>query len=63
MDGSLHDWFEGRRGKTSLMVMIDDATNWTYPVTFLSGSDIDLALVDKKDAPVNNGVYTVQITQ
>ena len=45
------------------MVMIDDATNWTYPVTFLSGSDIDLALVDKKDAPVNNGVYTVQITQ
>ena len=30
MDGSLHDWFEGRRGKASLMVMIDDATNWTY---------------------------------
>ena len=30
MDGSLHDWFEGRRGKASLMVMIDDATNQTY---------------------------------
>jgi hypothetical protein len=30
MDGSLHDWFEGRRGKASLMVMIDDATNRTY---------------------------------
>ena len=30
MDGSLHDWFEGRGGKASLMVMIDDATNWTY---------------------------------
>ena len=29
MDGSLHDWFEGRRGKASLMVLIDDATNWT----------------------------------
>jgi len=30
MDGSLHDWFEGRRGKASLMVIIDDATNRTY---------------------------------
>lgn len=30
MDGSLHDWFEGRRSKASLMVMIDDATNRTY---------------------------------
>jgi transposase len=29
MDGSLHDWFEGRRAKASLMVMIDDATNRT----------------------------------
>jgi hypothetical protein len=28
VDGSLHDWFEGRRGKASLIVMIDDATNW-----------------------------------
>lgn len=27
MDGSHHDWFEGRRGKAVLMVMIDDATN------------------------------------
>lgn len=26
MDGSHHDWFEGRRGKAVLMVMIDDAT-------------------------------------
>src|SRR5271156_5183727 len=30
MDGSHHDWFEGRRGKCVLMVMIDDATNRTY---------------------------------
>lgn len=30
VDGSLHDWFEGRRGKASLIVMIDDATNWMY---------------------------------
>ena len=30
MDGSHHDWFEGRRGQAVLMVMIDDATNRTY---------------------------------
>lgn len=30
MDGSHHDWFEGRRAWACLMVMIDDATNYTY---------------------------------
>ena len=30
MDGSHHDWFEGRGGVCVLMVMIDDATNLTY---------------------------------
>src|SRR5438105_4414803 len=30
LDGSHHDWFEGRRGKAVLMVAIDDATNRTY---------------------------------
>jgi hypothetical protein len=30
MDGSHHDWFEGRGPKCVLMVMIDDATNQTY---------------------------------
>jgi transposase len=30
MDGSHHDWFEGRRDWAVLMVMIDDATNRTY---------------------------------
>lgn len=30
MDGSQHDWFEGRRAPAVLMVMIDDATNRTY---------------------------------
>ena len=29
MDGSHHDWFEGRRAKAVLMVMVDDATNRT----------------------------------
>ncbi|MCX7420474.1 MAG: helix-turn-helix domain-containing protein [Planctomycetia bacterium] len=36
MDGSDHDWFEGRRGKASMMVMIDDATNWTHAKFFES---------------------------
>lgn len=30
MDGSHHDWFEGRADRAVLMVMIDDATNRTY---------------------------------
>ncbi len=30
LDGSLHDWFEGRRGKCVLMAYIDDATNRIY---------------------------------
>lgn len=30
VDGSDHDWFEGRRPKAVMMVMIDDATNRTH---------------------------------
>src|SRR6185369_16327204 len=30
MDGSHHDWFEGRRREAVLMVMIDDATGRIY---------------------------------
>lgn len=30
MDGSHHDWFEGRRARAVLMVMVDDATSCTY---------------------------------
>ena len=30
MDGSHHDWFEGRSGKAVLMVMVDDATSRTF---------------------------------
>ncbi len=36
MDGSEHDWFEGRRGRACLMVLIDDATNWTHARFFES---------------------------
>lgn len=40
MDGSEHDWFEGRRAKASLMVMIDDATNWTHAKFFESETTV-----------------------
>jgi transposase len=36
MDGSEHDWFEGRGDRASLMVLIDDATNWTHARFFPS---------------------------
>jgi transposase len=36
LDGSHHDWFEGRREQAVLMVMIDDATNRTYARFFES---------------------------
>jgi len=43
MDGSHHDWFEGRRDWAVLMVMIDDATNETY-ARFCEGETTEAAL-------------------
>ncbi len=34
LDGSHHDWFEGRADRAVLMVMIDDATSKTYAQLF-----------------------------
>jgi transposase len=34
MDGSNHDWFEGRHSRAVMMVMIDDATNMTWARLF-----------------------------
>ncbi len=34
LDGSHHDWFEGRRGPCVLMVMVDDATNRVWAQFF-----------------------------
>src|ERR1019366_2875901 len=34
LDGSHHDWFEGRRAKAVLMVMVDDATNEVWAQFF-----------------------------
>ena len=38
IDGSRHAWLEGRGPQLTLMVMIDDATNWTYARFFESES-------------------------
>ena len=43
MDGSEHDWFEGRGPRCSLMVIIDDATNWTY-ARFYPGETLPAAM-------------------
>lgn len=43
MDGSHHDWFEGRRAPAVLMVMIDDATNRTY-ARFYEAEDTPAAM-------------------
>ena len=56
MDGSMHDWFEGRRGKASLMVMIDDATNRTYVQFFeeettAAAMTVFLAYVERHGLP------------
>jgi hypothetical protein len=42
MDGSHHDWFEGRARQCVLMVLIDDATNRTY-ARFYSGETTEAA--------------------
>ena len=34
LDGSDHDWFEGRRGRAVLMVMVDDATSQVWAQFF-----------------------------
>ena len=43
MDGSEHDWFEGRRERATLMVMIDDATNRVY-ARFFEGETTEAAM-------------------
>lgn len=43
MDGSHHDWFEGRGPWCVLMVIIDDATNYTY-ARFYEGETMAAAM-------------------
>ena len=42
MDGSEHDWFEGRGDRAVLMVIIDDATNWML-ARFFRRENLDAA--------------------
>jgi transposase len=48
MDGSHHDWFEGRRPWAVLMVMIDDASNRTYARLFESETTAAAFIIFKR---------------
>jgi len=63
MDGSHHDWFEGRRGWAVLMVMIDDATGtvtaWFYEnESWASAADLFQQYARQHGLP--NGLYVDQ---
>jgi transposase len=56
MDGSHHDWFEGRRGEAVLMVMIDDATGALFArffenESFASACQVFRAYVERAGLP------------
>lgn len=50
MDGSHHDWFEGRRGTAVLMVMIDDATGRIFAMFFENESWLSAAITLRRYA-------------
>jgi transposase len=63
MDGSFHDWFEGRRGWAVLMVMIDDATGMVTArfyenESWASSSDVFQHYVGRHGLP--RGLYVDQ---
>jgi Helix-turn-helix domain len=63
MDGSHHDWFEGRRGWAVLMVMIDDATGMVTALfyeneSWASAADLFQAYVRQHGLP--SGLYVDQ---
>jgi hypothetical protein len=55
MDGSLHDWFEGRRAWATLMVMIDDATG-TVDARFFENESWDSAATMFRDYTQRRGL-------
>lgn len=44
MDGSIHEWFEGRRGKACLMNLVDDATKKT--LSFMAEEETTFAAME-----------------
>jgi hypothetical protein len=63
LDGSHHDWFEGRRGWAVLMVIVDDATGcvtaWFYEnESWASAADLFLRYVREQGLP--RGLYVDQ---
>lgn len=44
LDGSPHDWFEGRASKCTLLVFIDDATSWIVHMALTTGETTENAM-------------------
>jgi hypothetical protein len=55
MDGSDHDWFEGRGPRCVLMVLIDDATGWTWG-RFVQAETTEAAFLALRDYTRQRGL-------
>ena len=49
LDGSPHDWFEGRAGKCTLLVFIDDATSQILWLEFASNESVEALMQATKN--------------
>jgi hypothetical protein len=56
VDGSPHDWFEGRAGKCTLLVFIDDATSKILWLAFVPSESVMALLQATKDYLEKHGI-------
>lgn len=55
LDGSTHDWFEGRRGKCTLLVFIDDATSEVVWLEFVESESLEGVMRATKNYLIAHG--------
>ncbi len=56
LDGSSHDWFEGRGPKCTLLVFIDDATSKILWLEFATGESVEALMQATKNYVEKNGI-------
>lgn len=56
LDGSEHDWFEGRTQKCTLLVFIDDATSEILWLEFAKGESVEALMLATKNYITNHGI-------
>lgn len=56
LDGSPHDWFEGRAPKCTLLVFIDDATSQLLWLEFVSGESVENLMIATKNYVLKHGI-------